>query len=116
MFITFDPDLDVSTGFRFHFGEVLLSTMFRIVQVSATGISLTTFAAYEVVFQANTLFHHSNVRLADCRLERTAESLILVTPRMHGIHHSRDTARERIRTFRSWCSAWWDSAPSNACA
>ena len=81
-----DPDLDVSTGFRFHFGEVLLSTMFRIVQVSATGISLTTFAAYEVVFQANTLFHHSNVRLP-IRLERMLVRCF-VTPRMHGIHHS----------------------------
>jgi hypothetical protein len=39
-----DPDLDVSTGFRFHFGEVLLSTLFRVVQVSLIGISLATFA------------------------------------------------------------------------
>jgi sterol desaturase/sphingolipid hydroxylase (fatty acid hydroxylase superfamily) len=40
-----DPDLDVSTGFRFHFGEVLLSTLFRVVQVSLIGMSLATFAA-----------------------------------------------------------------------
>ncbi len=39
-----DPDLDVSTGFRFHFGEVLLSTAFRVVQVSLIGMSLFTFA------------------------------------------------------------------------
>jgi sterol desaturase/sphingolipid hydroxylase (fatty acid hydroxylase superfamily) len=32
-----DPDLDVSTGLRFHFGEVLLSTLFRVVQVSLIG-------------------------------------------------------------------------------
>lgn len=30
-----DADLDVSTGFRFHFGEVLLSTLFRVVQVGS---------------------------------------------------------------------------------
>jgi sterol desaturase/sphingolipid hydroxylase (fatty acid hydroxylase superfamily) len=46
-----DPDLDVSTGLRFHFGEVLLSTLFRVVQVSLIGTSFATFVAYEVVFQ-----------------------------------------------------------------
>src|SRR6059058_5137814 len=55
-----DPDLDVSTGFRFHFGEVLLSTLFRVAQAGLIGISFTTFAVYELVFQATTLFHHSN--------------------------------------------------------
>src|SRR5437773_8155677 len=58
-----DPELDVSTGFRFHFGEVLFSTLFRVAQVSLIGMSFATFAAYEVVFQTNTLFHHSNLRL-----------------------------------------------------
>ena len=58
-----DPDLDVSTAFRFHVGEVALSTAFRIVQVSVIGLSAWMFAVYEIVFQANTLFHHSNVRL-----------------------------------------------------
>ena len=53
-----DPDLDVSTGFRFHFGEIFFSTIFRVAQVSLIGTSFTTFAIYEVVFQVNTLFHH----------------------------------------------------------
>jgi len=81
-----DPDLDVSTGFRFHFGEVLLSTLFRVVQVGLIGMSFATLAVYEAVFQANTLFQHSNVRLP-IRLERLLNK-VLVTPRMHGIHHS----------------------------
>jgi sterol desaturase/sphingolipid hydroxylase (fatty acid hydroxylase superfamily) len=100
-----DPDLDVSTGFRFHFGEVLLSTVFRIVQVSATGISLTTFAAYEVVFQANTLFHHSNVRLP-IRMERLLVRC-LVTPRMHGIHHSQ--VRRETNSNYGVVFCWWDT-------
>ena len=28
-----DPDLDVSTSFRFHFGEIALSAIFRIIQI-----------------------------------------------------------------------------------
>ena len=34
-----DPDLDVSTGFRFHFGEVAMSAAFRVAQVTFIGIS-----------------------------------------------------------------------------
>src|ERR1700757_752094 len=32
-----DPDLDVSTAFRFHFGEIGLSTLFSLLQVSLIG-------------------------------------------------------------------------------
>jgi sterol desaturase/sphingolipid hydroxylase (fatty acid hydroxylase superfamily) len=99
-----DPDLDVSTGFRFHFGEVLLSTLFRVVQVSLAGMSLVTFAAYELVFQANTLFHHSNLRLP-IRLERLLNK-ILVTPRMHGIHHSQVRLETNSNFGVVFC--WWD--------
>jgi sterol desaturase/sphingolipid hydroxylase (fatty acid hydroxylase superfamily) len=99
-----DPDLDVSTGFRFHFGEVALSAVFRFVQVVLIGISLPAFAAYELVFQANTLFHHSNVRLP-IRFERLLNKL-LVTPRMHGIHHSQ-FRRETNSNF-GVVFPWWD--------
>jgi len=99
-----DPELDVSTGFRFHFGEVLLSTLFRVVQVSLTGISFAIFAAYEVVFQANTLFHHSNLRLP-IRLERWLNKM-LVTPRMHGIHHSQ--VQHETNSNFGVVFPWWD--------
>src|SRR5207245_7267395 len=99
-----DPDLDVSTGFRFHFGEVAMSTAFRIVQVSLIGLSGWAFAVYEVVFQANTLFHHSNLRLP-IRFERWLNK-VLVTPRMHGIHHSQ-VQRENNSNF-GVVFPWWD--------
>jgi sterol desaturase/sphingolipid hydroxylase (fatty acid hydroxylase superfamily) len=99
-----DPDLDVSTAFRFHFGEVALSTVFRAIQVGAIGISAPTFAIYELVFQANTLFHHSNVRLP-IAIERLL-NLVLVTPRMHGIHHSQ--VREETNSNYSVVYSWWD--------
>ena len=100
-----DPDLDVSTGFRFHFGEVLMSTVFRVIQVSVIGMSFATFAAYEVVFQANTLFHHSNVRLP-IRLERML-NVVLVTPRMHGVHHSQ--VRGETNSNFGVVFRWWDA-------
>ncbi|MEO8739022.1 MAG: sterol desaturase family protein [Casimicrobiaceae bacterium] len=99
-----DPDLDVSTAFRFHFGEVALSAGFRALQVVLLGVSPVTFATYELVFQLNTLFQHSNVRLplsVECVLNK-----LLVTPRMHGIHHS-DVRAENNSNF-SVVFSWWD--------
>ena len=99
-----DRDLDVSTAFRFHFGEVAMSAGFRVVQILLLGVSPVNFAIYELVFQANTLFQHSNVRLP-LMVERWL-NLILVTPRMHGIHHS-EIRRENNSNF-SVVFPWWD--------
>src|SRR6266513_1375357 len=99
-----DPDLDVSTGFRFHFGAVAMSAAFRVVQVLLIGIAMPAFAVYELVFQANTLFHHSNLWLP-IRLERILNKL-LVTPRMHGIHHSQ--VRRETNSNYGVVFPWWD--------
>lgn len=100
----FDPDLDVSTAFRFHFGEIALSAGLRVVQVLVIGLSGWAYAAYELAFQANTLFHHSNLRLP-IRVER-ALNRVLVTPRMHGIHHSQ-VQRETNSNY-GVVLPWWD--------
>jgi sterol desaturase/sphingolipid hydroxylase (fatty acid hydroxylase superfamily) len=98
-----DPDLDVSTAFRFHFGEVALSAAFRVVQIALIGAPPLAVMIYEFLFQANTLFHHSNVRLP-IRVER-ALNWILVTPRMHGIHHSM-VRQENTSNFSVVFSIW----------
>lgn len=99
-----DPALDVSSGFRFHFGEVAMSAAFRVVQVALIGISAPVFAVYELIFQANTLFHHSNIRLP-IQVERWLNK-ILVTPRMHGIHHSQ--VEGETNSNYSVVFSWWD--------
>lgn len=99
-----DPDLDVTTAFRFHFGEVAMSVVFRVLQVALIGLPAAAFAAYEIVFQANTAFHHSNVRLP-IRLERLLNKL-LVTPRMHGIHHSQ--VQHETNSNYGVVFPWWD--------
>ena len=81
-----------------------MSVAFRVMQVSLIGLSGWAFAAYELVFQANTLFHHSNLRLP-IRFERLLNK-VLVTPRMHGIHHSQ-VRRENNSNF-GVVFPWWD--------
>lgn len=98
-----DPDLDVSTAFRFHFGELAFSSAFRVAQIALIGPSLVSFLLYETVFQAGTLFHHCNVRLPipfESRLVR-----FIVTPRMHGIHHSQ-VRGETNSNFGTVFSLW----------
>ena len=99
-----DPQLDVSTAFRFHFGEIALSSAFSAVQISLIGISPWAFVIYQLAFQSEVLFHHSNVRLP-IRFERLL-SKVLVTPRMHGIHHSQ-VRRENNSNFGT-VFPWWD--------
>lgn len=81
-----DRDLDVFTAIRFHFGELLLSVPWRVAQVAILGIDPPTLSAWQTTLFVSVLFHHSNVSLPSTA-ERTI-SRIIVTPRVHGIHHS----------------------------
>lgn len=99
-----DPDLDTTTSFRFHPGEVLYSTAFRAAQVAVLGVGPMTYVVFETVFQCGTVFHHSNVRLP-VRLERWLNKIV-VTPRMHGVHHS--TVRHETDSNYSVIFSWWD--------
>lgn len=80
-----DLDCDASTALRFHAGELLLSVPFRAAQVLLFGAWVLEYSIWQTMLFASILFHHSNVDLSvkwDRRISR-----ILVTPRMHGIHH-----------------------------
>jgi len=81
-----DLDLDTSTALRFHFGELALSVPWRAAQVVIIGVSPMAYVIWQTLVFPSILFHHSNVELP-ISLERWLNRLI-VTPRMHGIHHS----------------------------
>ena len=81
-----DLDLDITTAFRFHFGEMIGSIFFRGAAVVLIGASPLLILIYEIVFEAATQFHHSNTKLP-FRFEKIL-NYVVVTPRMHGIHHS----------------------------
>lgn len=91
-----DLDLSATTAIRFHFGELLLSMPFRAAQVMLIGVSPRSFSIWQKLTTAQILFHHSNLRLP-IGLERWL-SKVIVTPRMHGIHHS----KVRRETDSNW--------------
>ena len=99
-----DLDLDASTAVRFHFGELTLSTPWRVAQVVAIGTSPLALSIWQTGLLMSILFHHSNVELP-VWLERRV-GRVFVTPRMHGIHHS----QVRDETDSNWSSGLtlWD--------
>jgi len=81
-----DLDLDASTALRFHFGELAASVPWRAAQILVIGVTPRTLALYQRLLMLSIMFHHSNVRIPT-RAEKWL-SRIVVTPRLHGIHHS----------------------------
>lgn len=81
-----DREMDASTALRFHFGEITISVAFRAAQIWLIGPAPAAYAAWQSFLIFCILFHHANVRLPLAWERRLAN--VLVTPRLHGIHHS----------------------------
>ncbi len=99
-----DPDLDLSTATRFHFGELIGSVFFRGLFVFLSGATAIQVLLYEIIFEAATQFHHTNWKLP-YQLEKNLNKII-VTPRMHGIHHS--VIRDETDSNYSVIFSIWD--------
>lgn len=98
-----DRDLDTSTALRFHFGELALSVPVRALQMIVIGVDPFSLWLWQTVLFASILFHHANLRLP-LAFER-ALSRLIVTPRMHGIHHS-EREDETNSNWSSLLSVW----------
>ncbi len=81
-----DLDMDTTTAVRFHLGEFVLGTPFRAAQILLLGVGPGALALWQRLTLVEVMFHHSNLSLP-IALERRLVRFI-VTPRMHGIHHS----------------------------
>jgi sterol desaturase/sphingolipid hydroxylase (fatty acid hydroxylase superfamily) len=99
-----DLDLDSTTGLRFHFGELALAAGFRTVQVLLLGVDRDTLRVWQRALVVSVIFHHSNLELP-IDFERRLVPFF-VTPRMHGIHHSRRA--EDLDSNYSSLLSWWD--------
>jgi sterol desaturase/sphingolipid hydroxylase (fatty acid hydroxylase superfamily) len=98
-----DRDLDTTTALRFHFAELIASVPWRAGQVLAIGVAPYPLSVWQTFLMVSILFHHSNLELPP-RLERVI-NLFFVTPRMHGIHHSR-VAAEVHSNWSSGLTIW----------
>ncbi len=98
-----DENLDASSALRFHFGEVILSSVVRAVVIIALDVPLTSVVVFETIVSVAALFHHSNIKLP-AALER-ALALLIVTPSIHFVHHHalrRDTDSNYATVLSLW--------------
>ncbi|MBM3357534.1 MAG: sterol desaturase family protein [Betaproteobacteria bacterium] len=99
-----DLDFDVTTGFRFHPIEIMLSMLIKSAAIIALGAPAAAVLLFEILLSTASLFNHANLRLP-VSLDR-ALRVILVTPDMHRVHHSILPA-EANSNF-GFTVPWWD--------
>jgi len=99
-----DLAFDVTTGFRFHPFEILLSMLIKLAVIAALGTPALAVLVFEVLLNATSMFNHGNVRIPQ-KLDLVLRWMI-VTPDMHRVHHSIQSA-ETNSNF-GFNLPWWD--------
>jgi len=110
-----DPTFTVSTGLRFHPGELVLSLPVRIATVVALGASAAGVLVFEALFSVANLVEHGDIGLP--RKIEQGLGRILVTPALHRRHHTklggaRDTNYGTI--FSAWDRAFASYTPNDS--
>jgi len=98
-----DPFMDVTTAARFHFGEIIFSSLIRLVLILLVGIPLDAIILYDMIQLPVIAFHHANIALPP-KADRFVR-LFVVTPFMHKVHHSRQQL-ETDSNYSSILSIW----------
>ncbi len=98
-----DVDMDVTTSFRFHIGEIASSALCRLPVIVLLGVEMPALLLHETLLVLMTQFHHSKLRLG--RWDHWLQKVI-VTPGMHRVHHS--PIREQTNSNYSSFLTIWD--------
>lgn len=99
-----DPELDATTGLRFHPVEILGSMLLKMAAVVALGVPPVAVLAFEVALNATAMFNHAAIAVP-AWLERPLR-WVVVTPGMHRTHHSE--RRGETDSCYGFCLPWWD--------
>ena len=99
-----DPDIDVTTGARFHPLEIIFSMVLKFLFIALLGAPVLAVFIFEAILNGAAMFNHSNVKIPQ-KLDRILRWLI-VTPDMHRVHHS-VYKRETNSNF-GFNFPWWD--------
>jgi sterol desaturase/sphingolipid hydroxylase (fatty acid hydroxylase superfamily) len=109
----FDAHLDVTSAVRFHLGEIIWSSILRLIPLLALGIPIETNLVFGTILTASAMFHHSNLRLPP-GIER-ALSWVIVTPSIHWVHHhavQRDTDANYASILSLWDHLFRSASPT----
>jgi len=81
-----DRRIDLSSGFRFHTLEIILSFLYKLLLIQIFSIQWQDYLLFEIILTGMSFFTHSNIRMPK-KLNRILQFFI-VTPSYHLIHHS----------------------------
>jgi sterol desaturase/sphingolipid hydroxylase (fatty acid hydroxylase superfamily) len=98
-----DAEMDVTTGFRFHPLEIMLSEIFRLPVLALLGMGAFEILLYNLLSFPIILMHHSNVALP-IWLDRLL-AYLFPSPNVHRLHHSANPAESNMN-FGSMFSVW----------
>ena len=115
-----DEFLDSTTALRFHFGEVFLSALVRVLFISLVAIPISSVIIAEIILMLVTILQHSNLAIPK-KLENAIRK-IFVTPAIHWVHHHKkqeDTDSNYAAIFSIWDKLFgtrnrnlrWDNMP-----
>ncbi len=99
-----DSHVDTTSGLRFHPVEILLSLLVKAFAIITLGVPVIAVIIFEVLLNAFAIFNHANIRLP--KAVDTFLSYIIITQRLHRIHHS-----QRVNETNSnygFSVSWWD--------
>lgn len=96
-----DRCMNVSTAFRLHGGEIVLTTLVKAAFIVLVGIDSAVLLANEAVITLFVMFHHSNLTFHG---ERWLGRFIVV-PYLHRTHHSVQRS-EHDRNYGAVLSLW----------
>lgn len=99
-----DEKMDVTTANRFHFVEIMLSSLLRVPLLVLLGARLDELALYEILLFTVVQFQHANIGLPE-PIDRVLR-WVIVTPALHKVHHS--VVRAEADSNYSSLFSWWD--------
>jgi sterol desaturase/sphingolipid hydroxylase (fatty acid hydroxylase superfamily) len=79
-----DKSFNVTTGLRFHMGELILEVLVRVAFIGVIGVSADVVLICQAIISLFILFHHANIRFSG----EQALSKLFVVPHLHRLHHS----------------------------
>jgi len=99
-----DNEVNVTTAFRQHPGETVWRVLWYVLAVVVFGLPIWVVLIYLVISTLNAQLEHANTRYP-ASLDR-ALRLLVVTPHMHKVHHS----REQLQTDTNYSNifSFWD--------
>lgn len=99
-----DPDIDLTTGARFHPVEIVFSMGLKFIFIALLGAPVLAVFIFEAVLNGAAMFNHSNVKIP-VKLDRILR-WVIVTPDMHRVHHS--VIRRETNSNFGFNFPWWD--------